>query len=142
MRALGIKQIQPHVTQQDQSAALFHPLTFIFATFSPMINNMLYYRDQTTWKKQISALLWLDFKVSSVFKLGIDRLLVLLIIGLIFSIFLIICIIFFCVQLMKYILKFANLVLIQHTTSVCSQNYVVLLTEVATVLTLINQKYR
>lgn len=39
---------------------------------------------------------------------------------------------------MKYILKFANLVLIQHTTSVCSQNYVVLLTEVATVLTLIN----
>lgn len=99
---------------------------------------MLYYRDQTTWKKQISALLWLDFKVSSVFKLGIDRLLVLLIIGLIFSIFLIICIIFFCVQLMKYILKFANLVLIQHTTSVCSQNYVVLLTEVATVLTLIN----
>ena len=75
--------------------------------------------------------------MSSVFKLGIDRLLALLTIRLIFSIFLIIC-----VQLMKYILKWADLVLIQHTSSVCSQNYVVLLTEVAAALTLIKYEYR
>ena len=43
---------------------------------------------------------------------------------------------------MKYILKWADLVLIQHTSSVCSQNYVVLLTEVAAALTLIKYEYR